>query len=110
MSTVKELVPSPDGIVFEPLLAALDEDDDEDDDDEEDEDDDDDEDVADDEQPAATTAMPVASATQPSRGRGLNVPWPSEREGHSPGLLLPRRLYRCIAIATPPSGVGRLVR
>ena len=43
MSTVKEPVPSPGGIVFEPLLAALDEDEDEDEDD-----------VADDEQPAAT--------------------------------------------------------
>jgi hypothetical protein len=81
MSTVKELVPSPDGIVLEPLLAALDEDDgDEDVDEDVDED-------ADDEQPAAATAMPVVRATQPSRGRGLNVRWPSEREGHS-------RLYR----------------
>jgi hypothetical protein len=88
MSTVKELVPSPAGIAAEPPLAALGEDaalEDAgaeagaDDDEEEDE-----------EQPAATRAAPAARATQPSRGRGLNVPWPC--------------LYRCIAIATPPLG------
>jgi hypothetical protein len=92
ISTVKELVPSPAGIAAEPLAAALDEvaadaaadvagDED---------------DVEDDEQPAATTAATAARATPPSRGRGLNVPWPCERVGH--------RLYRCIAIATPPLG------
>jgi hypothetical protein len=100
MSTVKELVPSPDGIVFEPLLAALDDDEDEDDDE-------DDDDVADDEQPAATTAMPVARATQPSRGRGLNVPWPGEREGHSPCLLLPSSMpysFRRNALGSADAG------
>jgi hypothetical protein len=95
MSTVKELVPSPDGIAAEPLAAALDdvaadaEVDAGADADDEDE-------VEDDEQPAATTAATAARATQPSRGRGLNVPWPCAREG--------RCLYRCIAIATPPLG------
>src|SRR5579863_8951840 len=80
MSTVKELVPSPDGIVAEPLLAGLDEvaadaeveaGADADGEDE----------VDDDEQPAATTAATAARATQPSRGSGLNVPWRGEREG-----------------------------
>jgi hypothetical protein len=76
MSTVKELVPRPAGIAAEPLLAGLDEvaadaevDEDAAADDEEDEDD-----VEEDEQPAATTAATAASATQPSRGRGLNAP------------------------------------
>jgi hypothetical protein len=94
MSTVKELVPSPDGIVPEPLAAALDDvaadaevdagagADDEDE-------------VEDDEQPAATKAT-AARPAQPIRGRGLNGPWPCAREG--------RRLYRCIAMATPPLG------
>jgi hypothetical protein len=72
MSTVKELVLSPAGTVAELLVAAL---------------------VAgaaavedaavvagavvvveDDEQPAAMTAATVARATQPSRGRALDVP------------------------------------
>jgi hypothetical protein len=75
MSTVKELVPRPDGIAAEPLLAGLDEvaadaevDEDAAADDEEEED------VEEDEQPAATTAATAARATQPSRGRGLNAP------------------------------------
>src|SRR5579863_2791878 len=76
MSTVKELVPRPDGIAAEPLLAGLDEvaadaevDEDAAADDEEDEDE-----VEEDEQPAATTAATAARATQPSRGRGPNAP------------------------------------
>jgi hypothetical protein len=97
MSTVKELVLSPDGTVAE--LAAGDEDvagavvagaDALDDVDEVEE-------FVDDEQPAAAKAAIAARATQLSRGRGLNVPWPCAREGHSPCLL-------CIAIATPPLG------
>jgi hypothetical protein len=91
MSTVKELVPSPDGTAAAPLAAALDEvAADAEVDAGADADEDDDEDDEDDEQPAATTAATAARATQPSRGRGLNVPWP--------------RLYRCIAIAAPPLG------
>jgi hypothetical protein len=72
MSTVKELVLRPAGIAAEPLLAGLDEvaadaelDEDAAAGGEEDEDD---------EQPAAATAATAASATQPSRGRGLNAP------------------------------------
>jgi len=38
--------------------------------------DDDEEEDVDDEQPAATRATLAARATQPSRGRILNVPWP----------------------------------
>jgi hypothetical protein len=72
MSTVKELVPRPEGIAAEPLLdeVAADAEVDEDAaaDGEEDEDD-----VEEDEQPAATTAATAARATQPSRGRGLNA-------------------------------------
>jgi hypothetical protein len=96
MSTVKELVPSPDGTAAELPDAGADEDaaggeDAGAEDAAEDEDD------VDDEQPAATRAAPAASATQPSRGSGAKVPWPGAREGHSPCLL-------CIAIATPPLG------
>jgi hypothetical protein len=77
MSTVKELVPRPDGIAAEPLLAGLDEvaaDAEVDEDDEDAAADDEEEDVEEDEQPAATTAATAARATQPSRGRGLNAP------------------------------------
>jgi hypothetical protein len=79
MSTVKELMLSPAGIVPE-LAAGL---------------------VAvaaavadevgavevvdeDDEQPATTMAATAATATQANLGSGLNVPWPCEREGHPP--------------------------
>jgi hypothetical protein len=80
--TVKELALSPDGIRLELLAGVLDEDagadvagaD---------------EDVADDEQPAATTAATAARATQPNRGRRVNVPWPCERGGHPLCPLLP---------------------
>jgi hypothetical protein len=87
MSTVKELMLSPDGTVAEPLVAGLDEvpalg-----------------EDAAaaevvdeDDEQPATTMAATAATATQPNLGRGLNVPWPCERECHPPCPLLPRSI------------------
>ena len=88
MSTVKELVLSPDGIAAEPV-AALEEDVADADDDEVADDDvaAEVEDVEDDEQPAATTAVTAARVTQPSRGRDLEVP-----------------LYRCTAITTPPLG------
>jgi hypothetical protein len=80
MSTVKELMLSPEGTVAEPLEAGLDvpalteaagdaggvED------------------VDEDEQPAATMAVIAATATQPNLGRDLNVPWPCERECHPP--------------------------
>jgi hypothetical protein len=96
MSTVKELVPSPAGIAAAALDAgaALDEaaagaEVDAGADAAEDV-------VDDDEQPAATTAATAARATTPSRGGCVNVPWPCAREGH--------RLYRCIAMATPPLG------
>jgi hypothetical protein len=78
MSTVKELMLSPDGTVAEPLEAGLDE-------------------VAagdaeaggvvvdeDDEQPAATMATTAAATTQVNLGSGLNVPWLCERECHAP--------------------------
>jgi hypothetical protein len=90
MSTVKELVPSPDGTAAEPLDAVADEPDE----------DVDELDEPDELQAAAVRVRIAARPAKPSRGRGLNVPWPCEREG---------RLYRCIAIATPPFGVGRLV-
>jgi hypothetical protein len=38
----------------------------------------------DDEQPAATMATTAATATKPSLGRDLDVPWPCERECHPP--------------------------
>jgi hypothetical protein len=82
MSTVKELMPSPAGTV-----AAADEDAGADvagADEEEDEDEDEF-----DEQAAAVRARTPARATQPSRGRGLNAPWPCERESPPPCLLLP---------------------
>jgi hypothetical protein len=81
MSTVKELMLSPEGTVAEPL-AGLDVDAAADADagldagavgvDE------------DDEQPAATMATTAATATQANLGSGLNVPWPCERECHPP--------------------------
>jgi hypothetical protein len=74
MSTVKELVPRPDGIAAEPLLAGLDEVAADAEVDEDAAADDEEEDVEEDEQPAATTAATAARATQPSRGRGLNAP------------------------------------
>lgn len=77
MSTVKELMLSPEGTVAEPLAAGLDEvaaadagavvDEDEDD-----------------EQPAATMATTAATATSPTLGRDLDVPWLCERECHPP--------------------------
>jgi hypothetical protein len=87
MSTVKELMPSPAGTVAEPPADPDAEDDpdagaDEDDDDEDE----------DDEQAAAIRATTAARATQPSRGRGLNVPWPCERESPPPCLLLPNSI------------------
>ena len=81
MSTVKELMLSPEGTVAEPLAAGADE-------------------VAaadagavvdavgdeDDEHPAATMATTAAAATRPNLGRDL--PWPCERECHPPCPLL----------------------
>jgi hypothetical protein len=87
MSTVKELMLSPEGTVAEPLVAGLDEvieaagdagaveDVDEDE-----------------EQPAATMAVIAATATQPNLGRDLNVLWPCERECHPPCSLLRRSI------------------
>jgi hypothetical protein len=90
MSTVKELVLSPAGTAAEALVAGLDEvpalaeaaadagvvdEDDEDD-----------------EHPATTMAAAAATATQPNLGRGLNVPWPCERECHPPCPLLRRSI------------------
>jgi hypothetical protein len=69
MLTVKELVLSPDGIMFEPLP-----DEDVDDADADEDGADDDEDDGDDEQPAAIRATTATRPTQPSRERGLNVP------------------------------------
>jgi hypothetical protein len=48
--------------------------------------------VEDDEQPAATMAVIAATATQPSLGRDLTVPWPSERECHPLSPLLRRSI------------------
>jgi hypothetical protein len=90
MSTVNELMPSPEGTVAELVVAGADE-------------------VAevaeaagvddagaagdeDDEQPAATMAVIAATATQPNLGRDLYVPWPSERECHPPCPLLRRSI------------------
>jgi hypothetical protein len=83
MSTVKELMLSPDGTRLELLAGALDagaeeagaEDDAADV-----------EEVEDDEQPAATTAATDARATTPYRETGLNV---RERGGCPPRPLLP---------------------
>jgi len=84
MSTVKELTPSPEGTVAEPLVAGLDEVP---------------EDAGavavdeeDDEHPAATMAAVAATATKPNLGVGLNVPWPCERERHPPCPLLRRSI------------------
>jgi hypothetical protein len=72
MSTVKELMLSPDGIVLEPLEVVVDDDDDDDDD----------------EQPADARAT-TASVTRLTRRKRRNVPWPREWEGRPPSLLLP---------------------
>src|SRR5580658_6544217 len=63
MSTVKELMLSPDGIVFEPLAVVVDDEDDEDE-----------------EQAAAVMAM-TARPTQPPRRKRRNVTSPCEWEG-----------------------------
>jgi len=88
MSVEKELMLSPEGPVADPLPAGADE-------------------VAeadagavvdaevvdeDDEQPAATMATTAATATKPSLGRDLDVPWPCERECHPPCSLLRRSI------------------
>lgn len=85
MSTVKELMPSPDGTVAEPPVPALD------DATADVEVDGDEAEVVDvdDEQPAATTAVTAATAMKPNLGSDLNVLWPCERERHSPCPLLP---------------------
>lgn len=88
MSTVKELMPSPDGTVAEPLVPGLDEataDPELDGDEAEVVD-------VDDEQPAATMAVTAATAIKPNLGSDLNVLWPCERERHSPCPLLPRSI------------------
>jgi hypothetical protein len=76
MSTVKELVLRPDGIVFEPLDVVVDEDEDEDE-------------LL---QAAAARHKAAARPTQPSRRERLNGPWPCERESQPPSLLLPSRI------------------
>jgi hypothetical protein len=91
MSTVKELMLSPEGTVAELVVAGLDElpaldagaD----------------EDAGgaevvdgDEEQPATTMAATAATATQPNFGRDLSVPWPCERECHPPCPLLRRSI------------------
>jgi hypothetical protein len=94
MSTVNELMPSPDGTVAELVEAGVDE-------------------VAalaevaeaagvddaggagvdeDDEQPAATMAVTAATATRPNLGTDLNLPWPCERECHPPCPLFRRSI------------------
>jgi pyruvate/2-oxoglutarate dehydrogenase complex dihydrolipoamide acyltransferase (E2) component len=71
MSTVKELMLSPDGTVAEPLAAP---DDEVAADADVDAGADDDEDDEDDEQPAATTAAAAATATRPATRRRLPPP------------------------------------
>jgi hypothetical protein len=88
MSTLNELMLSPEGTVPEPLagadVVAADDagavdagavvvDDDE-------------------EQPAATMATTAAAATQPTLCSDLTLPWPCERECHPPVPLLRRRI------------------
>src|ERR1700722_7593894 len=92
MSTVNELMLSPEGTVDELVVAGLD--------------------VGalaevaeaagvddagagvddDDEQPAATMAVTAATTTRPNLGRDLFVPWPSDRECHPPCPLLRRSI------------------
>src|SRR5580693_4239927 len=72
MSTLKELMLSPAGTVFEPLAAVPPDEPDE----------------PDDEQPAASAAT-AATLTQPSRRERLSMPWLCERECQPPSLLLP---------------------
>jgi hypothetical protein len=79
MSTVNELMLSPDGTVAEPPAAGLDEA----------AGDAGDVEVAedvgeDDVQPATTMAAAAATATRPNLGSVLNVPWLCERERHPP--------------------------
>jgi hypothetical protein len=102
MLTVKELMLRSDGTRLEPLAGVLDEvdaagvdaagvDDVE----------------GDDEQPAATTAVTAAAATQPNRGRRLNVPWPCERGGRPPRPFLSSSIpdpFRHNAIAYADAG------
>ena len=95
MSTVKELTLSPAGTAAE---AGADEEAGADDEDEDEEDDDGDED---DEHAAAIRATTPARATQPSRWRGLNVPWPCERECPPPCLLLPSTIPYPFRQGTP---------
>src|SRR5580658_1364678 len=71
MLTLKVLMLSPDGIVFEPLDVEPDE-----------------PDEPEELQPAARAAT-AARATQPGRRKRLSVPWPCERECQPPSLLLP---------------------
>jgi len=76
MSTVKELMLRPDGIVLEPLDVVVDEDDDEDE-------------LL---QAAAARHKAAARLTHATRRKRLDVPWPCERECHPPSLLLPSRI------------------
>jgi hypothetical protein len=92
MSTVNELMLSPEGTVAELVVAGLVA-----------ADDDGaagvDEDAGgaevvdeDDEQPAATMAVTAATVTRPNLGRDLYLPWPCERECHPPCSLLRRSI------------------
>src|SRR5215467_191933 len=84
MSTLKELVLSPAGIVFAPLDVdgVVDE--------------------ADDPQPAAARPRTAATATQPTRRERRHVPRPCERVCRSPSLPLPSRILRTPFARTHP--------
>src|SRR5260370_13389820 len=85
MSTLKELVLSPAGIVFEPLVV------------------DDFVDGVDDPQPAAARPMTAARPTQPTRRARRHVPSPCERLCRPPSLLLPSRLLHAPFARTYPN-------
>src|SRR5215470_6145747 len=71
-STVKELMLSPAGILFEPPEVVVDE--------------------PDDPQPAAIKPATAARLTQPTRPKRPSVPWPCERECRPPSPLLSSRI------------------
>src|SRR5215472_6990536 len=84
MSTVKELMLSPAGTVFEPLLVdgVVDE--------------------PDDPQPAAARPRTAARPTQPTRRERRDVPWPCGRVRRPPSRLLPSRILRTPFARTHP--------
>src|SRR5216683_2415655 len=85
MSTLKELVLSPAGIVFEPLVVVgvVDE--------------------PDDPQPAAARPRTAARPTQPTRRERRHVPWRCERVCRPPSLLLPSRILQAPFARTYPN-------